>query len=128
VHGVDFAKASAIARHLGQSVLVKGSLTMVVDPSGTTWALPAATPWLATAGTGDALAGIIGALVAANAKVLGENPALMAQVGAVGAVIHHRAAALAAKVLGHGIDGGGPITPSDLCEQIPGVIAQILAS
>jgi hydroxyethylthiazole kinase-like uncharacterized protein yjeF len=123
----DLEKARALATDLGQSVLVKGSITRVVDPEGGTWLLPEATPWLATAGTGDVLAGIIGALVAAHQGVLRDNPALMAQAGAVGAMIHQRAAARAAAVSGQGQPSGGPITPSDVCEQSPAVIAEILS-
>jgi len=126
--GSDRGKATAVAQALGQSVLVKGSQTVVIEPGGVTWSLPEATPWLATAGTGDVLAGIIGALVAAHAAVLMEEPALMAQLGAVGALIHQRAATLATQTLGHGLSAGAPITPSDLCEQIPHVIAEILSA
>jgi ADP-dependent NAD(P)H-hydrate dehydratase / NAD(P)H-hydrate epimerase len=133
----DVSRAQVLAGHLGQCVLVKGSMTKVVEPGGTIWSLPVATPWLATAGTGDVLAGIIGALVASHATQLMAEPALIAQVGAVGALIHQRAAARAAaraaestgaESTGAANNAGGPITPSDLCEQIPAVIAQILSA
>lgn len=54
--------ARAAARDLGCVVLLKGSTTVVTD--GRTAVLnPTGTPWLATAGTGDVLAGVIGAFL-----------------------------------------------------------------
>ena len=50
---------------LGVTVVLKGATTYVANDS-VLIQLPTATPWLATAGTGDVLAGIIGALVATN--------------------------------------------------------------
>jgi NAD(P)H-hydrate epimerase len=46
------------------TLLVKGPYTVVVRPSGETAVIPIATPALATAGTGDVLAGAIGGLLA----------------------------------------------------------------
>ena len=119
--------ARAVASGLGKTVLLKGSTTLVVSTDGETLSLPPATGWLATAGTGDALAGILGAVLAAHAHRVRQNPGLLSQAVAAGALIHQRAAALASKTAGHGAFLGGPITASDICTHIPAVIAQILA-
>lgn len=55
------------AARLGAVVLLKGAATLVADPEGTVRRVHAGTPWLATAGTGDVLAGAIGAVVAGAA-------------------------------------------------------------
>jgi NAD(P)H-hydrate repair Nnr-like enzyme with NAD(P)H-hydrate dehydratase domain len=71
-----------------------------------------ATPWLATAGAGDALAGILGAL-------LGTHPdaADLAPLAATAAWIHGEAARRASD--------GGPFTVLDLCAAIPGVVRDL---
>lgn len=46
------------------TLLVKGPYTVIAEPSGWLAVLPVATPALATAGTGDVLAGVIGGLMA----------------------------------------------------------------
>ena len=47
-------------------VLLKGSTTLVVTPDGRVRANPTGTPALATAGSGDVLAGLTGALLGAG--------------------------------------------------------------
>lgn len=49
-------------------VLAKGNRTVVVDAEAQVHTLPAATPWLATAGSGDVLAGLMGGLLALNVR------------------------------------------------------------
>lgn len=49
-------------------VLAKGNRTVVVDAEAQVYLLPAATPWLATAGSGDVLAGLMGGLLALNVR------------------------------------------------------------
>jgi ADP-dependent NAD(P)H-hydrate dehydratase / NAD(P)H-hydrate epimerase len=56
--------ASDLARQLGCIVLLKGGPTVLADPKGTTLVVAAGDSRLATAGTGDVLAGVIGALAA----------------------------------------------------------------
>jgi hydroxyethylthiazole kinase-like uncharacterized protein yjeF len=58
------ATATAAAAHWGQVVVLKGAHTVVADPGGKAAINPFANPTLATAGTGDVLSGIIGALLA----------------------------------------------------------------
>jgi NAD(P)H-hydrate epimerase len=54
----------ALARRTRSVVLLKGARTLVADPSGEVAVNPTGTPLLATAGSGDVLSGILGALLA----------------------------------------------------------------
>lgn len=60
--------AQQLATLTGACVLAKGNRTMVVDAKAQVHHLPAATPWLATAGSGDVLAGLMGGLLALNVR------------------------------------------------------------
>jgi len=102
---------------LGVTVLLKGSMTYVANDS-VLIQLPVATPWLATAGTGDVLAGIIGALVATNTVEILNDYNHLAYVAATGALIHARAAESASN--------GGPINAEAIIEFIPRVITQLI--
>lgn len=103
----------------GATVLLKGATTMVADPSGLRHAVRAGPPWLATAGSGDVLGGVLGALVATNAAVIGEDPAVLAEVAAAAAWIHGEA--------GRHASGGGPVAALDVAEAVPAVIRALLA-
>ena len=80
--------------------------------------LPAATPWLATAGSGDVLAGIIGALCATNYIEILNDVRRVAEVAATGALIHNQAALIAS--------AGGPINAPAIIDAIPAAVASIL--
>ena len=56
-------QARALARAAGAVVVLKGMGTVVADPSGRTAVNTSGSPALASAGTGDVLAGVIGALL-----------------------------------------------------------------
>lgn len=58
--------ARRAAAELGVTVLLKGHATVVADPDGRALVHPSATSWPATAGSGDVLSGIVGALLAAG--------------------------------------------------------------
>jgi ADP-dependent NAD(P)H-hydrate dehydratase / NAD(P)H-hydrate epimerase len=107
-------KASEI---LAVTVLLKGSKTVVAQDSYLI-ELPVATPWLATAGSGDVLAGIIGALVATNYIEILNDVKRLADVAATGAFIHNQAALLASR--------GGPVNASMIVDAIPQAVASIL--
>lgn len=80
--------ARRAAAELGATVLLKGNATVVADPEGRAYVNPTGTPWLATAGSGDVLSGLIGSLLAT-----GLDATLAA---AVGAYVHGVAGQLAA--------------------------------
>lgn len=105
------------AETLGVTVLLKGSTTYVANDS-VLIQLPVATPWLATASTGDVLAGIIGALVATNTVEILNDYNHLASLAATGAFIHARAADAASN--------GGPINAEAIIEFIPRVITQLI--
>jgi len=102
---------------LGVTVLLKGATTYVANDS-VLIELPVATPWLATAGSGDVLAGIIGALVATNTVEILNDYNHLAGVAATGAFIHARAA--------HTASDGGPINAEAIIKDIPHVIATLI--
>lgn len=109
------------ARALGGVVLSKGATTIVADPSGAARAVTAETSWLAAAGTGDVLAGIVGALAATLAEP--HDLQALADAAASAAWLHSRAGMLAASGLG---SAGGPITALDVAEALPRVVGQVL--
>ena len=111
--------ARAAHRATGATVLLKGAVTVVVG-SETTFTQPAGPGWLATAGAGDVLAGVLGSLLASRSEDLLARPALTSRVAASAVVLHGLAATRAS--------AGGPITASDVATAVPGVIAEILAS
>lgn len=120
------ASALNAARTLDAVVLLKGATTRVATPAGRMLVVTEATPWLATAGAGDALAGILGALVATHARELvapaGRENAIadrLAELAGAAAALHGAAARCAS--------AGGPLTVLDLCAAIPAVIRDVLA-
>jgi ADP-dependent NAD(P)H-hydrate dehydratase / NAD(P)H-hydrate epimerase len=83
-----------LADALGATVLLKGNVTVVADPGGPVYLNPAGQSWAATAGSGDLLSGMIGALLAA-----GLPPS---EAAAAAAFVHARAAELSAADPGPG--------------------------
>lgn len=83
----------------GATVLLKGAVTIVVGADGdgnTRIILSGRAPaWMATAGSGDVLAGVLGALLAQQDDMLSDDPALVPEV----------AAAAAAAAYMHGLAG-----------------------
>ncbi|GAA1925822.1 hypothetical protein GCM10009775_17570 [Microbacterium aoyamense] len=127
----DRSEAAAdTARALGNVVLLKGSVTIVADPGGRVILVDAATPWLATAGTGDVLGGVLGALLAgapegADLAAIAASAAwLHGRAGALAAAAHAPARSLAAARSGV---AGGPITALDVAEALPRAVAEVLA-
>ncbi|MCV2395521.1 bifunctional ADP-dependent NAD(P)H-hydrate dehydratase/NAD(P)H-hydrate epimerase [Actinotalea sp. M2MS4P-6] len=104
----------------GSTVLLKGAVTLVVAAEAV-YAQGDATPWLATAGAGDVLAGLLGALLATlAAQAPGESllPDELARAAAMAASVHGRAAVAAS--------GGGPVTASRVASAVPAVLAGLL--
>jgi hydroxyethylthiazole kinase-like uncharacterized protein yjeF len=69
--------ARRAAADVGATVLLKGNATVVAAPGGDVYVNRTGTPWLATAGSGDVLSGLIGSLLAA-----GHEPPRAAALGA----------------------------------------------
>jgi len=105
------------AKTLGVTVLLKGSRTFVANDS-LLIELPVATPWLATAGTGDVLTGILGSLVATNFIEILNNKNRLAEIAATAAFIHAGAAKNAS--------AGGPISAESIIPEIAEVIKSLL--
>jgi NAD(P)H-hydrate repair Nnr-like enzyme with NAD(P)H-hydrate dehydratase domain len=105
------------AQTLGVTVLLKGATTYVANDE-VLIQLPVATPWLATAGSGDVLAGIMGALVATNAIEILNDYNHLAYVAASAAYIHNQAAERAS--------GGAPINAEAIITAIPATMARLL--
>lgn len=109
--------AAEASQKLGVTVLLKGALTIVADEDRII-ELPKASPWLATAGSGDVLAGIIAALMATNHIEILNDPSLLADVAAAGALIHATAADFASQ--------GAPISASTLIDAITPALRSIM--
>ncbi|MCV7150400.1 NAD(P)H-hydrate dehydratase [Mycolicibacterium pyrenivorans] len=82
------ADTRRLADRLGVTVLLKGNVTVIAEPEGAVYLNVAGQSWAATAGSGDVLSGIIGALLAA-----GLTPG---EAAAAAAFAHARAADLSA--------------------------------
>lgn len=105
------AAARRAAAKLKATVLLKGHSTVIADPDGAVRVHPSTSAWAATAGSGDVLSGLIGALLAAG------RPPLLAAAAATH--VHGVAAGLAAD--------GAPAPSSALMEAIPAAIRAIRA-
>nr|BFE76589.1 bifunctional ADP-dependent NAD(P)H-hydrate dehydratase/NAD(P)H-hydrate epimerase [Actinoplanes digitatis] len=102
--------ACRLAAWINAVVLLKGDRTIVATPSGEAWANPTGSPALATAGSGDVLAGLLGSLLAAG--VPPERAAIMA------AYVHGLA--------GRRAERDGPVTSPDVAAALRPVLAELL--
>jgi len=98
------------ARHAattyGAVVLLKGRHTLIATPDGRVRATTTGTPWLATAGAGDVLGGLVGALLAAGLTSY--------DAASVGSWLHGAAATLASQ--------GGPLVAGQVAASIPAAV------
>ncbi|HEV8637123.1 MAG TPA: NAD(P)H-hydrate dehydratase [Chloroflexota bacterium] len=100
------AAATESARRWRAVVVLKGAYTVVATPDGRCAVNPAANPALATAGTGDVLAGAIGGLIGQGAA---PGDAALA-----GVAVHGAAGALVRRAFGR----GGALA-SDVADRLP---------
>ncbi len=100
------AHAREAAERSGAVVLLKGDDTIVAVPGGPVAVSPGATPALATAGTGDVLSGLIGALLAKGLAAF--------EAAALGALAHALAGMAAAER--HGADH---VVAGDVIDALP---------
>ena len=103
-----FAAVRRLAAELGAVVLLKGPVTLVADPHGTVLVTANGDARLATAGTGDVLSGILGALLATGMEPL--------RAAASAAWLH---AAAARRGPANGLVAG------DIVDALPSVVASL---
>jgi hydroxyethylthiazole kinase-like uncharacterized protein yjeF len=103
-----------LADALGVTVLLKGNVTVIAEPGGPVYLNPAGQSWAATAGSGDVLSGMIGALLAAGLPT--------AEAAAAAAFVHARAAALSAADPG---PGDAPTSASRIVGHIRAALAAL---
>ena len=107
IEGTKVQRALEAARRSGAIVVYKGPDTIVAAPDGRVGFAPPAPAWLASAGTGDVLSGIIAALRARGMAAF--------DAACAGVWLHGRAARIA----------GPGLIADDLAAAIPGAIASL---
>jgi hydroxyethylthiazole kinase-like uncharacterized protein yjeF len=110
VESAPLEHARAAARRWDCVVLLKGHHTLVATPGGRVRVTTTGVPWLATAGAGDVLSGLVGALLAAGLEPY--------DAASVGSWLHGAAATRAA--------GGGPLTASRVAVRLPRLVRELL--
>ncbi|MDO9454656.1 bifunctional ADP-dependent NAD(P)H-hydrate dehydratase/NAD(P)H-hydrate epimerase [Nocardioides sp.] len=110
VEARPLSHARIAADTYGCVVLLKGRHTLVAHPDGRVRATTTGTPWLATAGAGDVLGGLVGALAAAGLEPF--------DAASVGSWLHGAAATTAS--------AGGPITAGDVARALPTTVRALL--
>ena len=118
VEAAPLRHATGAAGRFGCVVLLKGRRTLIAQAaegagdasgSGRVRVTTTGPSWLATAGAGDVLSGLIGALLA--------NGLSPYDAASVGSWLHGAAAQLAS--------GGGPITATDVARAVPAVVRNL---
>jgi len=105
--GSKTGRALEAAKRSGAVVVYKGPDTLVASPDGRLRFSPRAHPWLASAGTGDVLAGVIAAMRARGLPAF--------EAACAGVWLHGRAAEIA----------GQQLIADDLAAAIPAAIASL---
>jgi hydroxyethylthiazole kinase-like uncharacterized protein yjeF len=103
--------ARAAAEKYDAVVLLKGRHSLTVGPDGRTAVTTSGVPWLAVAGAGDVLSGVVGSLLAAGLSPF--------DAAAVGSWLHGAAATFAGR--------GGPVTPEAVADAVPEVVRALIA-
>lgn len=110
VEADQLTHARLAAQRYGCVVLLKNRHTLAAHPDGRVRVTTVGPPWLATAGAGDVLGGLVGALLAAGLVPL--------DAASVGSWLHGAAATLAGD--------GGPLTAPDVARAVPELCARLL--
>jgi NAD(P)H-hydrate epimerase len=100
--------ARRLAVESGCVALLKGPATVIAEPTGRAVVNPTGGPWLATAGTGDVLSGIIGGFLARGASPF--------EAAAAGAFVHGKAADAA---------GHSGLVAGDLIRALPATLREL---
>lgn len=109
VEAAPLAHARRAAERFDAVVLLKGRHTLIAAPTGEVRVTTTGVPWLATAGAGDVLGGLIGALLAAGLPPY--------DAASVGSWLHGAAATIASR--------GGPIVAGDVARSIPAAVRSL---
>ena len=107
--------ASAFAEKYTVTVVLKGAGTVIASPDGSVFINSTGNPGMATGGTGDALTGMIGSLLAQGYTA--------EQAACLGVFLHGAAGDLAA-----GEKGEQGMIAGDLIEKIPAAFLQVLSN
>ncbi len=102
--------ARRAAASWGAVVLLKGARSVIAEPGGRARVNPTGVTWLATAGAGDVLTGVVGALLAAGLDAF--------DAASAGAWLHGAAGTLASS--------GGPIAATGISSALPTAIRSVL--
>jgi len=106
VEAAPLRHARDAAEKYAAVVLLKGRRTLVAEPGGRVRVNTTGSPWLATAGSGDVLGGLVGALLAAGLSPL--------DAASAGAWLHGAAATLAS--------AGGPLRAGEIARALPSAV------
>lgn len=109
VEAAPLAHARRAAERYDAVVLLKGRHTLVATPDGRVRVTTTGVPWLATAGAGDVLAGLVGALLAAGLATY--------DAASVGSWLHGAAATLASR--------GGPVVAGEVALAVPELVRRL---
>ena len=110
VEADQLGHARLAAERYDAVVLLKGRHSLAAAPDGRVRVTTVGPPWLSTAGTGDVLGGVTGALLAAGLEPF--------DAASVGSWLHGAAATLAAE--------GGPIAAGDVARALPRAVAALV--
>lgn len=117
--------ASQAAYLSGATVLLKGGVTHIATSDGKlVLTVEGNSPWLATAGSGDTLTGIMGALLAQHQAhhTQPSAPLVYAQLAAAAVTVHGLASDLV-----HTPGTRGPLPPTEVAQRLPAALAQLLS-
>lgn len=107
IEGDKLTRARAAAKRSGATVLIKGADTVIAAPDGRAAISAIEAPWLATAGSGDVLAGIICGLMARGME--------MFDAACMGVWLHGRC----------GADIGPGLIAEDIPDHLPVILREL---
>ncbi|MGH1977104.1 ADP-dependent NAD(P)H-hydrate dehydratase [Rothia sp. L_38] len=124
VEADPYSFATLLAQATRATVLLKGGTSILAAPTGELFQITSENHWLAAAGSGDTLTGILGALLAryqAEESAPGAFSTDYARLAGAAIQIHQLAADLV-----HGAGISGPTPPTLVAQNIPEAVAIFL--